>query len=445
MGRVAGGAILRGLCAVALAAGCSGETSRPSGESVSPGAPTEAAPTAAPADRRAAKPQADAADAVNAVFDGLRNDRPQAVWEFLPASYQRDVNRLVREFAERMDPVVWDRGVETVRRAVRLLDTHRELILHTPALAGNAAGAAAPPPEALTELRAKWGGTHALLALLVDSELADLERLKEFDGGEFLAGTGRRRLAQSDALSEALGIEALDAGRKERLAGAAAELVSSSAEGAMVAIAGPHGEIEEVSFVLVEGKWIPRALRDGWPERIGLLRRQAVEEFPATVERNRETILRRFETISAILARLEAAQSTAEFQAAVVAAMPEAVAMLKEIGVLPEPPLLDAPEGDEVVVLVRPAPDRALEEELQIRLSEASDDEEQGAAIPVRTPEGTRYDVSPVRDVVAYAKRLDFVRVVEVDPQQRRIVIELPAADPGEPTNPEPDKSGDPR
>ncbi|MEX0718788.1 MAG: hypothetical protein WD066_19500 [Planctomycetaceae bacterium] len=420
------------LCAIAIvacAAGCGGERDTPAEPTVSERAADPADPTKSPADPRAAR-RADAAAAVNAVFDGLRNDRPEAVWEFLPASYRDDVNRLVRDFARRIDPAVWNAGVANLRRAVRLLDSHRDLILRQPGVGKNAAGENDRSPGEPAGVAAHWDGMHALLSTLAESELADLERLKSFDGGRFLAVTGGALLAQSDAITHELGVRALDAGRKERFAGASAKVASSTADGALVEVAGPHGELDEVPFVLVEGKWVPRALRDGWRERIATLRRELVEELPADVERNRATILARFESVAGILDRLEAATTAEEFHAAFAASLPEATAMLREIGAIPEPPQLVAPEGDAIAVIVRPAPGPELEEELQVRFGALCDDAELGVAIPVRTAEGTRYDVSPVRDPAAFAKRIDFAKVTEVVAEERRIVIELPSPKP---------------
>ncbi|MGH7199112.1 MAG: hypothetical protein ACREJB_00800, partial [Planctomycetaceae bacterium] len=45
--------------------------------------------------------------AVRTAIAGLRNDRPEALWEFLPPSYRRDVNGVVRTFALHVDEELW--------------------------------------------------------------------------------------------------------------------------------------------------------------------------------------------------------------------------------------------------------------------------------------------------------------------------------------------------
>lgn len=415
---------------VALAGGCGGgsDNNAATSPAATPSATAERGAQAEP--KTQLEPvdppmRPDAAAAVNAVFEGLRNNRPEALWEFLPPRYREDINALVRDFAARIDPAVWDAAVANLRRAVRLLETHRDLILAPAETAGQGGASEA----SLAELRANRDAAHALLATLVGSELADRERLKSFDGGKFLAESGGRLLAQSNALTPTLGA-ALEAERRERFAGAVAELVETPdlpPGQAIVLIRGPAGEINEVPFVLVDGRWIPESLRDGWNAQIADLRRTVVEEFPETVTRHRAEILARFDTIGAIIGQLEKARTRADFNAALAAALPQVQSLLREVGALPDPPRLDAPEGDAIVVIVRPAADRELEEELQIRLGALCDDAELGTAIPVRTTEGTRFNVSPVRDPAAFARRINFARVVEHDAAQRRIVLELEA------------------
>src|SRR5258708_4650419 len=45
--------------------------------------------------------------ALRAVLNGLHENHPEALWDAMPASYQRDVNGLVHLFAGRMHPEAW--------------------------------------------------------------------------------------------------------------------------------------------------------------------------------------------------------------------------------------------------------------------------------------------------------------------------------------------------
>ena len=98
-------------------------------------APVSGPPAAAPAEREDDSPEA----AVRRVAQGLQENRPQVLWESLPPSYRTDVNALVRNTAQRMDPEIWSRSVAIVRRAAALLKAKREFLLQHPGLHDNAA------------------------------------------------------------------------------------------------------------------------------------------------------------------------------------------------------------------------------------------------------------------------------------------------------------------
>ena len=67
--------------------GCSADPSDEPGASSSP--------TASETTAEAGSPDA----AVMAVVNGIKANHPEAIWNFLPASYQADINQLVQQFA----------------------------------------------------------------------------------------------------------------------------------------------------------------------------------------------------------------------------------------------------------------------------------------------------------------------------------------------------------
>ena len=66
---------------------------------------------------------------VLAVAAGLQDNHPEILWTALPASYRQDITEITRTFAEKMDPVVYDRAFALVMRAVAVLDDRKEVIL----------------------------------------------------------------------------------------------------------------------------------------------------------------------------------------------------------------------------------------------------------------------------------------------------------------------------
>ncbi|MGE5191031.1 MAG: hypothetical protein ACM3U2_00925, partial [Deltaproteobacteria bacterium] len=191
-----------------------------------------------------------------ALVEGLKQNRLDVFWDFLPASYQNDLNSLVHRFAERMDVELWNKSVDVLRKLARLLREKKEFL----AAARASKDPEAPPGPSAAELAA----IAELLDTLLASDLADLGKLKSADGGQILAGTGSTLLGQlrsmgRDPFADRLGI----------VADLKVTLVSFAGDSAKLAIQVPDAPSSDREFVRVEGKWIPKNLADNWYETIG--------------------------------------------------------------------------------------------------------------------------------------------------------------------------------
>ena len=65
--------------------------------------------------------------AVVAVLDGMRANRPEALWDFLPASLQSSLNEAVREVGRSADAEVWNRAAELIKKIVTIFGHRRDL------------------------------------------------------------------------------------------------------------------------------------------------------------------------------------------------------------------------------------------------------------------------------------------------------------------------------
>ena len=64
--------------------------------------------------------------ALRAILDGLHENRPAALWDALPTSYQKDVNDLVHLFAARMHPEAWKWFLQIARKGAIVLRLPRD-------------------------------------------------------------------------------------------------------------------------------------------------------------------------------------------------------------------------------------------------------------------------------------------------------------------------------
>ncbi len=204
---------------------------------------------------------ATADEAVRNVLAGLQRQELQALWEFLPPSYQADVQELLHDFGERLDEKSWEPFVATCRKAqsvtaqiVRKLDE-----------ASN---------ESDHELAAQLRDFEQLLSALCESEFSNVARLRKLDAFSFLGGTGNRLIA---ALSHgALGDTGLGGDSFAQFGEVTVELSESTTDSAVLTVQWPGQAATQHKFVRVEKHWIPQTLAEAWPTQFPLVREQCL-------------------------------------------------------------------------------------------------------------------------------------------------------------------------
>ena len=205
---------------------------------------------------------------VRVVLDGLVSHHPEVVWRALPPSYQQDVNALATDFADTVDPAVFDRAVAVARKAVVVLQSKKDLILSSEILAQSQVD-----PETVD---AFWEASVQMLDALLASNLADLPTLREIDVDALLSTTGVV-LMDSAAEMPAENEEMVSfAERVARWEQTEVELLSEEGDQALVLLTVPGEEPIEMPLVRVEDRWIPTELASQWP--------QAIEEAGAKIE-----------------------------------------------------------------------------------------------------------------------------------------------------------------
>lgn len=136
-------------------------------------------------------PQPD--EAIRRLLKAFQTGEAGVIWDSLPPPHHVQINEFVREFATKMDREVWERLFVVARRIIEVLRDKRDLIVGNPEFKLPSVN-----KRLLTE---NYGEMIALLQLIVDSELSDLDKLRTFDGKTFFAETGTRFLKQLVALS----------------------------------------------------------------------------------------------------------------------------------------------------------------------------------------------------------------------------------------------------
>lgn len=249
-------ALLGCLCFVAIA-GCSQKNSGLASAPQSNGSTGSTTSPAAAAD-----------EAVRRTLDGLQRKQVGALWTFLPPSYRRDVQTLVRDVANRLDEPSWQPFVKTIAKARQVLARKGDLLTQ-PDGAGTNDSIPPIPPETLRRLR-------RLFDAISESELSDLQRLRKIEVDQFLDKTGGDLLTVFGRVATGDEAHVSTEDSFARFGDVEVELVSSSAENAVVKVRWPKQSPTEHDFVRVEEHWIPRLLAEAWPDQLPAVREQCL-------------------------------------------------------------------------------------------------------------------------------------------------------------------------
>ena len=215
----------------------------------------------------------------------LEEEDPKLLWEMLPPSYQTDVANLIHDFVKNMDQQLWDKLFEVLSQAGLLLKNKQDLI--TAMIEQNLGGTGASPEEMQQSLETMG----KMLQTLVKSDLGKHATAKSMDPGKFLDETGKelfKLIAETSKLEEG---DPWNNEIKAKLKDIKVEIISQESDSATISVSGipdlpdideltaqfPGFDDSEVpglsvlkngeqEVVKVEGKWIPKAMADGWKD-----------------------------------------------------------------------------------------------------------------------------------------------------------------------------------
>lgn len=365
--------------------------------------------------------------AMEQMIQGLRENRPVVIWETVPEPFQNEINGLVREFARKMDPALWEQSFATWDKLARLLAEKKTFILSHPELA-------ALSPEQRQRLEKHWDGLVELLTILVGSELSNLKQLESFEMGRFLERTGGTWLKELAELSESLGQDSLSG----MMSGLTPETVKVEGDKATMAWSTPESSelVSQFSMIRVEGRWVPAGWVTAW-EQVrdwrGKLRQMPAEAFTQQSQEKIQTLIKAERTIDS----LRVTKTAEEFHQILAEELGEErvmefASLIRTLsgaaspnGVPPTAVEVPTPPGDagSVTLLVNGAKDAGDEDAIFEALQAALPGDVDVQFEKTRT--GLKVIVGPVGDLEQLAKRLTFGTITKTDPKERILHIDL--------------------
>jgi hypothetical protein len=246
---------------------------------------------------------------VKAVASGLADRHPEVVWQALPPTYQKDITEITHTFAAKMDPAVWDAAFGLGRRVAGLLRDKKDIILASSTMAS--AG------EDLGEIESGWESMVSLLDAFFSSDVSRIDALKTIDWESYLSTTGRELIDLAAQKSKASGDDAFDREFTKKLQQTEVEVVSSDGDAATVRIKAPDEEPEEMKLVLVEGRWVPDDMADGWEKEVAEAKAKLAAVTDEEVQQGSMQAMMMIGMVDGVLGQLETVKTAEEFDQAI--------------------------------------------------------------------------------------------------------------------------------
>ncbi len=220
-------------------------------------------------------------ETVRQAFDALTHNHPQKLFDLLPESYQQDIERMVVAFAEQANAGTWKQFRAILGRLSRVLTKQEHLLMEVFA----EQAAADKTPETMQN------GIKALAAAfdhLAESKLLDLDRLQQGKIRELLATDGSALFGALQNVVKASS-DKEDADVWAAVRDARIELLDMDQDTATVRTVIDE-ESEEIKLTLVENRWIPTEMADGWQKSINEINEYIALMDPASPEGQQRNI-----------------------------------------------------------------------------------------------------------------------------------------------------------
>ncbi|HET6425695.1 MAG TPA: hypothetical protein VFG20_18540 [Planctomycetaceae bacterium] len=385
-------------CGILLMTGCESSTT--------PNAPQAAAPVVAP-------PPTDAAATVTAFVTAMKDGKVEHAYDLLPASYQKDVDGVVHEFASQMDSEIWSAGFGVLSKSAGVLKAKKDLLISM---------AAQPGRETQNEKMAQhWDSLVTGLERLTASDLSEIEKVKTNSTRDLLqkgvgplakAVVSMATVRTQDGTATAADLDQIKA-----------EMVESGDTTAKVKVTSPgKKEPEVVEFTKVEGKWIPKSMADKWAENMTKTREQIQAIDQDAIAAQKPKILQLATTANGVLDEMMKAETPEQIQQAAFPLLLQGMMMGNQMGA-PKPKTTKPAAGQVTITIAQDLSD-ADQEKFEVVLKGLVEDSGNRTITTTKVDGKTIVTAGPVVDVGDFAKKLTVAKELEIDAENRAITVE---------------------
>lgn len=379
----------------------------------------------------------------------FKEGRLETLWDLLPPSYQKDVNDVVREFGGQVDAETWDSLLRLSNRYLSVSLAKQSMMMQTSDFKNFTRSLSAlrqvpgVPPVDFTQpaiLDPAVKSLHEAFLGLMSSDISTAKGLQTFDGRKYFASginvffKGVRQIVESvvkglsqDPLlaNSPIGAELKQFDWNKLFADLNVSGGLVQGDSATVTIAAGLNK-SEITLVKVDGRWIPAELAAVWSGVVQMAKVKWVPELVHNLNAQKPKIMGVVAKVEPLLGTMQNAKTQEEFNTAYrsiqLAMMTQLAATTGLAGL--------APAGAGGVTPVTVIVDRPLAlaktREILAILEAASDKPQEAIAIVTAESGSTRFEISPVEDLEAFAAKLTFGEVGNVNPLEKEVRVSVP-------------------
>ena len=223
----------------------------------------------------------------------FQQGRLDTAFDFLPPSFQADINDIVHEFADKMDAELWSKSFATVAKLGQLLKAKKASFQNLDMLKQAAQFKSIEP---------HWDGIATVITDVATSEVANLSQLKQSDV--------RRMLVSASHLTTGMPLPSFGDVQVSAMNVNDDSTTLSYREST-------NSPPNDVEFVRIEGKWLPKTIATGWAGWMAEARKN-LSELPDRVSAVKPQLLTKLDTIDGMLDQVKGTKTQEEFSQAIL-------------------------------------------------------------------------------------------------------------------------------
>jgi hypothetical protein len=214
-------------------------------------------------------------------------------FDFLPASYQTDAEKIVREFATKMDAEIWSKAFGAMTKLARVMKSQKKMILEFEPI---------KRAPAIDPIKSQWDAIADRIHEVATSEIENIDSLKHADLRQLLFSAS----------------QLLNGVSLPQFGNVSVKTVTSDGDTATLSYRESiDGESIQVEFVKVEGKWLSKSIANGWSDGIRDLKAR-LQNLPGQVASVKPNVILHLDGINGILDKAHAAKSQEELNLALI-------------------------------------------------------------------------------------------------------------------------------